>query len=123
MLHTILRSRGATLGLLSAPAALLGLATAASWSPDLAGRTVTAALASLGAATAITACAFALDAARVRRAFAHLRRGGGAFALIDSGRLQRREEQHHETVTQLRRQVEQLSAIRDLALIANDDVS
>ena len=108
---------------LSAPVALLGLATYASWTPDVAGRTVAAALASLGAATAITAVAFALDAARVRRAFAHLRRGGGAFALFDSGRVQRREEQHHETVNQLRRQVEQLSAIRDLALIANDDVS
>lgn len=108
---------------LSAPVALLGLATYASWTPDAAGRTVTAALASLGAATAITAVAFAMDAARVRRAFAHLRRGGGAFALIDSGRVQRREQQNHETVTQLRRQVEQLSAIRDLALIANDDVS
>ncbi|MBX3470963.1 MAG: GGDEF domain-containing protein [Planctomycetes bacterium] len=108
---------------LSAPVALLGLATYASWTPDVAGRTVTAALASLGAATAITAFAFAMDAARVRRAFAHLRRGGGAFALFDSGRVQRREQQQHETVTQLRRQVEQLSAIRDLALIANDDVS
>jgi diguanylate cyclase (GGDEF)-like protein len=108
---------------LSAPVALLGLATYASWTPDAAGRTVAAALASLGAATAITAVAFALDAARVRRAFAHLRRGGGAFALFDSGRVQRREAQHHETVNQLRRQVEQLSAIRDLALIANDDVS
>lgn len=108
---------------LSAPVALLGLATYASWTPDAAGRTVAAALASLGAATAITAVAFALDAARVRRAFAHLRRGGGAFALFDSGRVQRREVQHHETVNQLRRQVEQLSAIRDLALIANDDVS
>lgn len=108
---------------LSAPVTLLGVATYVSWTPDAAGRTITAALASLGAATAITAIAFAMDAARMRRAFAHLRRGGGAFALIDSGRVQRREQQTHETVTQLRRQVEQLSAIRDLALIANDDVS
>src|SRR5688500_6291288 len=115
MRYTISRARGAKHVFLSPPAQLLDLATAPIWSAGPAGRPVTAALPTLGPAPAITACAFALDAARVRRAFAHLRRGGGAFALIDSGRLQRREEQHHETVTQLRRQVEQLSAIRDLA--------
>jgi diguanylate cyclase (GGDEF)-like protein len=105
-------------------AGTLGLATYASWSPDAAGRTLTAALASMGAATAVSV-AFALDAARVRRAFAHLRTGGGAFffARQDAERSERRDRLQHETVTQLRRQVEQLSAIRDLALIANDDVS
>ncbi len=115
---------GPLAALLGAPAGVLGVATFLSWSPDEAGRTLTATLAALGGASAVSALVFALDAARVRRAFAHLRRGGGALPLpTASARIGRRDAQQHEALGHLRRQVEQLSAIRDLCLIVNDDVS
>jgi len=110
------------LALTAAPVVLLGVATYVNWS-EAGGAGLTALLASLGAATGVCALVFALDAARMRRAFAHLRAGGAALG-YEAPRLQQlRDRRHHETVARLRRQVELLSAIRDLALIANDDVS
>jgi diguanylate cyclase (GGDEF)-like protein len=109
------------LALAAAPTAALSLVTYLSWggaSSDLLG----AALVALGGASAVIALVFALDAARMRRAFAHLRGGGSALGYEPPERQLRRDRRQHETVARLRRQVEQLSTIRDLALIANDDV-
>lgn len=108
---------------LLAPAGCLALVAWLSWAPTEGGQTAVALLTALGAAAAVSALVFALDASRIRRAFAHLRGGGAALggtAAPEKDRL--REQRQQETVAQLRRQVEQLSAIRDLALIANDDI-
>ena len=112
----------APLALAAAPAAALSLAAWLQWSDASAGRTLCAVVSALGGASAVAALAFALDAARVRRAFAHLRAGGGALGWEPPERQRLRESRQHELVARLRRQVELLSAIRDLALIANDDV-
>ncbi len=119
----MLRRHSVQVLLLLAPAvASLGVGAYLSWSEGPGGGLLTAAAASLGAAAGLSACAFALDAARIRRAFAHLRAGGAALGWEPPERQRAREQRQHETVVHLRRQVEQLSAIRDLALIANDDV-
>lgn len=112
----------APLLLSAAPAAALGFAAWMQWSDAAAGRTLTAVVAALGGASAVAALACALDAARMRRAFSHLRGGGGALGWEPPERQRMREQRQHEIVARLGRQVELLSAIRDLALIANDDV-
>lgn len=120
----MLRRHAATVLLLLTPAVgAVGLGTYLSWGSGPGGALATAIAASLGAASGLAACAFALDAARIRRAFMHLRAGGAALGWEPPERQRAREARQHEVVAHLRRQVEQLSAIRDLALIANDDTS
>jgi diguanylate cyclase (GGDEF)-like protein len=105
----------------AAPATTLGLVTWLGYAGDPGGM-LAGSLAALGGASAVSALAFALDAARMRRAFTHLRMGGGAFAWSAPQQDEHRAQRHHEIVRRMRRQIDQLSAIRDLALIANDDV-
>lgn len=103
--------------------AALGAGAYASWSPGPAGQALSGALAALAGGAGISGLCFALDSLRIRRAFAHLRGGGASLkAGASPARSDRHERHQQETVFRLRRQVEQLSAIRDLALIANDDV-
>ncbi|MCA8925769.1 MAG: GGDEF domain-containing protein [Planctomycetes bacterium] len=75
-----------------------------------------------GAWSASCAGVFAWDAHRVRRALGHLVGGGAALGAEAKSRAAR-EQRSHELLARMQRQVELLSAIRDLALIANDDVS
>ena len=75
-----------------------------------------------GAWAATTAGVFAWDAFRLRRALRHLL-GGGAALGVEARSRAAREQRRHELLARMQRQVELLSAIRDLALIANDDVS
>lgn len=105
----------------AAPATALGMVTWLGYGGDPGG-VVAGALAALGGASAVSALAFACDAARMRRAFHHLRAGGGALPWEIAAPEEDRERRHHEIVRRMRRQIDQLSAIRDLALIANDDV-
>lgn len=109
-------------GLVLAPVGALSLAAWLQWEATPVGRDLGALLVALAGGSGVAALAFALDALRVRRAFGHLRSGGGALGHEAPERQRLREQRQHETVVQLRRQVELLSAIRDLALIANDDV-
>lgn len=77
----------------------------------------------LAGGAGVTALCFGLDSARIRRAFQHLRKGGASLkGEASAARSDRHDRVQQETVFRLRRQVEQLSAIRDLALIANADV-
>src|SRR5690606_20585567 len=120
----MLRRHAATVLLLLTPAVgAVGGGTYLSWGPGPAGALATSLAASLGAAAGLAACAFALDAARIRRAFMPLRAGGAARGWEPPERQRAREARQHEVVAHLRRQVEQLSALRDLALIANDATS
>jgi diguanylate cyclase (GGDEF)-like protein len=102
-----------------APAAALGLGTFFHWRDDGAPVWLVSLLASAGGLSAVVALTFAADALRLRRVISHLRRGGGA---LGDGRRAALEAARHAEVTRLQREVERLSAVRDLALIANDDV-
>ncbi|MEZ0227076.1 MAG: diguanylate cyclase [Planctomycetota bacterium] len=106
--------------LLLAPSIALGLATFFHWKPV--DENVTplfpATIATAGALSSVLAFLFAGDALRLRRALAHLRRGGGALAM----RRVASEEQGRSQLARLQREVDRLSAVRDLALVANDDV-
>ncbi|HBP22148.1 MAG TPA: hypothetical protein DEA08_30745 [Planctomycetes bacterium] len=102
------------------PVAAVGLGAYLSWAPGAGGPLATALAASLGSAAGLSALAFAFDAVRIRRAFAHLRGGGGRLGGVPLPAPA--DLRQGETVLRLQRQVERLSAIRDLALIANDDV-
>ncbi len=103
-----------------APAAALGLATWFHWRTDDAAQpALTAAIATAGGLAGAVGLAFALDAMRLRRALAHLRRGGGA---LGEGRREALEAARRGEMARLQREVERLAAVRDLALIANDDV-
>src|SRR5581483_9701557 len=106
--------------LLIAPSVALGLATFFHWKPVDGNVTplLPATIATTGALSAVLALLFAADAARLRRALAHLRRGGGALAM----RRVASEEQGRSQLARLQREVDRLSAVRDLALVANDDV-
>ncbi|MGE0707601.1 MAG: diguanylate cyclase [Planctomycetota bacterium] len=100
------------------PLGAVGLGTYLAWAPGAGGALATALAASFGAGAGVVALTFALDATRIRRAFRHLRAGKGAL-----GRPEPEPDlRTQETILRLRRQVDRLSAIRDLALIANDDV-
>jgi diguanylate cyclase (GGDEF)-like protein len=105
------------------PIAALGAGAFASWSPGPAGQALSGALAVLAGGAGVSALCFGIDSARIRRAFQHLRGGGASLkGAASPARSDRHERVQQETVLRLRRQVEQLSAIRDLALIANADV-
>ena len=115
------RSREVLL-LLCPPAIALGLATFFHWrTVDENGTApLLGVIASTGALSGVLALLFAADALRLRRALAHLRHGGGAFtagAFKDAAR-----ETGRTQITRLQREVDRLSAVRDLALVANDDV-
>ena len=106
--------------LLLAPSVALGLATFFHWTPVDENVTpiLPATIATTGALSAVLAFLFACDALRLRRALSHLRRGGGALAL----RRIASEEQGRSQLARMQREVDRLSAVRDLALVANDDV-
>jgi diguanylate cyclase (GGDEF)-like protein len=106
--------------LLMAPSVALGLATFFHWKPVDENVTplLPATIATTGALSAVLAFLFACDALRLRRALSHLRRGGGALAL----RRIASEEQGRSQLARMQREVDRLSAVRDLALVANDDV-
>lgn len=106
--------------LLIAPSVALGLATFFHWKPVDENVTplLPATIATTGALSAVLALLFAGDALRLRRALAHLRKGGGALAL----RRIASDEQGRSQLARLQREVDRLSAVRDLALVANDDV-
>jgi diguanylate cyclase (GGDEF)-like protein len=106
--------------LLVPPSLALGVATFFHWRAVDENVTplLPAVIATSGALSAVLAFLFLLDALRLRRALAHLRRGGGALAL----RRVASEEQGRTQLARLQREVDRLSAVRDLALVANDDV-
>ncbi|HZV00532.1 MAG TPA: GGDEF domain-containing protein [Planctomycetota bacterium] len=107
--------------LLLAPSVALGLGTFFHWRPsdeNVTGGLLASVMATSGALSAVLAFLFAGDALRLRAALAHLRRGGGALAL----RRVASEEQGRSQLARMQREVDRLSAVRDLALVANDDV-
>ncbi|MEZ6186855.1 MAG: GGDEF domain-containing protein [Planctomycetota bacterium] len=112
--------RLSTTVLIAGVASTLGIASVLAWlsEPGL----INGFLLIGGAWSAMSAGVFAWDALRLRRALQHLLRGGAALGAEAKCRAAQ-EERRHELLARMRRQVELLSAIRDLALIANDDVS
>jgi diguanylate cyclase (GGDEF)-like protein len=113
------KSREAVL-LSLAPAAALGLGTFFHWrGEEHAPTLLVSILATMGSLSGVVALAFAADALRLRRALAHLRSNGGA---LGDGRRAALEASRLAEVGRLQHEVERLAAVRDLALIANDDV-
>ncbi|MBI3722598.1 GGDEF domain-containing protein [bacterium] len=116
------RSREVVL-LLLAPALALGLGAFFHWRhvDEIGTSVLVSAIASSGALSSVLAFFFLGDALRLRRALAHLRRGGGGFSAF--GRRDDASDQGaRNQLTRLRREVDRLSAVRDLSLVANDGV-